>query len=61
MFGGLTSLTGGGGLQSSSSSGADGDNYFTNGAFNYNENPDNTGLYVVGGLALLAVLFLGRK
>jgi hypothetical protein len=52
--------TGGGGFSTSSS--ADGDNSFDNGDFNYKGNKSNdTGLYVVGALVLLAVLYVGRK
>lgn len=60
-FDAMTSLSGGGALDMASSASADGDNTFSNGDFNYNNKPDNTGLYLVGGLLILAVLYMGRK
>ena len=63
MFSALTSLTGGGGLQSSSSSSADGDNTFSN-AFNYRTGAQETkvdnNLLVLGALAL-AVFFVVKR
>jgi len=63
-FGAMTSLTGGGGLQSSSSSGADGDNYFNNGDLNYRANVgggDNNKVLLFIGLAVIAVFYISKK
>lgn len=66
MFGAMTSLTGGGGLQSSSASEANSDNQFSfdntkyyKASGNGNGTPDNKMLYV--GLAVVALYFVMKK
>jgi hypothetical protein len=63
-FGSLTSFTGGGGLDTSSS--ADGDNYFNNGDFNYrtgvnSSGADNSNVLLMGGLVLVALYLVSKK
>lgn len=62
MFGAMTSLTGGGGLSSSSS--ADGDNAFDNGGYTYKSGGSgsgNDGALIVLGVVAVALVFWGRK
>ncbi|WP_218397984.1 hypothetical protein [Alteromonas lipotrueae] len=66
MFGQLTSLTGGGGLSTSTASDAKGENAFDN-AFTYKSNTasggaasDNTVL-IVAAVAVAAFMFMGRR
>ena len=66
-FDAMTSLTGGGGLSSSSSSEAGGDDSLGNGDFNYKSNSDGTGnngltgLLVVGGMIVIAIIAIAKN
>jgi hypothetical protein len=61
-FGAMTSLSGGGGLDMSSSASADGDNAFGGNSFDYRtNNGGNSNTIVVVGLFAVVALFIVAK
>jgi len=62
MFGQMTSLTGGGGLSSSSTASADGDNAFSN-AFNYKNGAQasNNNMLIIAAITIAALYFASKK